>query len=399
MDQGPFRPGGGGATQTELRQHNERLLLSMIRSRGAMPGSELAREAGLSAQTVSNILRELEGEGLVARGAPQRGKVGKPSIPITLAPDGAYSVGLKIGRRSADLALMDLDGAIRKQLRLTYRYPLPATILDFLRGGLDTLTGTLKRNQVARICGIGVAMPFELWKWHELVGAPVEEFDAWRDLDFAARVAEFSDLPVSIVNDATAACRAEHVFGRGRGFRDYAYFFVGAFIGGGVVMNHAVVEGNHGNAGALGSLQSVNARGESVQLIDTASLHLLESAVAGAGGDPSGLWTDPDDWSPYAAPLETWIAQAGREIARASLSACAVIDFEAVLIDGGCPADVRARLVEEVRARLDELDARGLIRPRIEAGEVGGNARVMGAAYGPISAQYFLGSGLGLAAG
>ncbi|MBD3764431.1 MAG: ROK family transcriptional regulator [Rhodobacterales bacterium] len=397
MDQDDARPTGQGATQSGLRAHNERLLLSTIRRRGPMPGSELAREVGLSAQTVSIILRDLEGVGLLARGEPQRGRVGKPSIPMTLAADGAFSVGLKIGRRSADLALMDLHGKVRGQLGLTYRYPLPDQIFGFLRLGLDQLSGTLPRRLVPRICGIGLAAPFEIWKWHEVVGAPAETFRVWRDIDFAAEVARFSDLPVSVVNDATAACRAEQVFGRGPAFRDWAYVFVGAFIGGGVVLNGTVYEGARGNAGALGSLRSVNARGENVQLIDTASLHLLEARLAAAGKDPGGLWARPQDWTPYAAETDAWIAEAGPEIAKAALSACAVIDFEAVLIDGAFPPEVRRRLVQEVERHVAGLDSRGLIVPRIEAGSVGVNARVIGAAYGPISSQYFLAPGPALA--
>ncbi|KAG1715303.1 hypothetical protein GQR58_000268 [Nymphon striatum] len=40
------------------------------------------------------------------------------------------------------------------------------------------------------------------------------------------------DLPVFVLNDATAACRAEHLYGRGKEFDDYAYFYIGSFIGG-----------------------------------------------------------------------------------------------------------------------------------------------------------------------
>ena len=70
------------------------------------------------------------------------------------------------------------------------------------------------------------------------------------------RLQELTGLPVSLLNDA-AACQAEHSFGRGKEFRDYAYFFIGAYIGGGIVLDHTVYEGRQGNAGALGSLRSI----------------------------------------------------------------------------------------------------------------------------------------------
>ena len=99
----------GGATQSGLRDHNERLLLSLVRQHGPIAGSDLARRTTLSAQTVSVILRHLENDNLLRRGAPLRGKVGKPSIPMELWSDGALAIGLKIGRRTAELALLTAE--------------------------------------------------------------------------------------------------------------------------------------------------------------------------------------------------------------------------------------------------------------------------------------------------
>ncbi|WP_281859089.1 ROK family transcriptional regulator [Litoreibacter halocynthiae] len=395
MDGSKIRSLSGGANQSGLRNHNERLLLSMLQRGGAMPGSDLARIAGLSPQTVSVILRKLEKDGLLARGAPVRGKVGKPSVPMTLAPDGVFSLGVNIGRRSAKVVLMDFTGVIRAEVSTTFSYPLPAEIFAFIRSGLDELTSTLTPDLQQRLCGIGIAAPFELWNWHEMVGASAEEFALWKGVSFQDEIALFSDLPVHVVNDATAACRAEHVYGRGKEFRDYAYFFVAAFVGGGIVLNHSVFEGHQGNAGALGSLRSVGPNGESRQLIDIASIHLLEARLSEVGLDPNGLW-ESDDWSPYARYVEPWIRQTAQELAKAALSTCAVIDFEAIMIDGGLPPDVKETLVERTRRYLLNQDTRGLITPQVEAGTIGRQARELGAACSPIFSQYLLNTNSGL---
>lgn len=390
MERSEVRSPSAGVNQQGLRDHNSRLILSMIQRHGALPGSDLARMAGLSPQTVSVILRELEQDGFLERGDPQRGRVGKPRVPMALAPGAAFSFGLKLGRRSADLVLADLLGRVRDQRHLTYRWPRPRAILDFLGASVAEMTAGLDRGLRGRVAGIGVAMPFEIWDWPESIGAPAEELGEWREADFAAAVAEVSGLTVHVENDATAACRAELVFGRGREFRDFAYVFVGAFIGGGVVLNHSVFDGMHGNAGAFGSLPARRPDGSDCQLIDTASLHLLESALTRAGHDPARLWRQPQDWSGFEPALSDWVEAAAPQIARAALTICSVIDFEAVLIDGGFPPGVRDRLVDRVRAALARLDGRGLSPVRVEAGAVGGNARALGAACGPIFAQYLL---------
>ena len=96
METGPVRSPSAGVNQQGLRDHNERLILSILQRSGPLPGIDVARGAGLSAQTVSVILRGLEAEGLVRRGEPQRGRVGKPRTPMGLDPEGVFSVGLKI---------------------------------------------------------------------------------------------------------------------------------------------------------------------------------------------------------------------------------------------------------------------------------------------------------------
>jgi len=386
----------GGVSQQGVRDHNERLILTVLQRHGATAGANIARQTGLSTQTVSIILRKLQRDGILRRGDPIRGKVGKPSIPMELNPDGVLSIGFKIGRRSADLLLIDFAGKTRRQLTTTYDYPLPEDVFGFLRTGLDSLLESEPQDIRDRVCGMGVGTPFELWKWNDLSGAAAKKFSSWRNVDFKAEIAEFSDLPVFISNDATAACHAEHLFGRGAEYRDYFYFFIGSMIGGGVVLNSTVLEGNQGNAGALGAIRTTSPLGESQQLIDVASLHLLESRLVESGIDPAILWNMPQDWSSIARHVDPWIGTTAQELAKAALSICAVIDFQAIFIDGAFPPEIRDELVSRVKRYIVNQDTRGLIPPAVEAGAAGENARGVGAASVPIFRQFLLNTNAGL---
>ncbi|WP_380053889.1 ROK family protein [Falsihalocynthiibacter sp. SS001] len=398
MDGGRIRDLSGGVNQRGVRDYNERLLLSILQRQGALPGSDLARRMGLSPPAVSTILRKLEAEGLLLRGSPVRGKVGKPSIPMELNADGILSVGLKIGRRNADILLLDLAGNTRDQISTTYDYPLPEIVFQFLERGFGKIIDRLDQSAQDKLCGIGIAAPFELWKWNDLEGEAAEKFKSWRDVDFTSEVQKFSHLPVFVVNDSTAACRAEHLFGRGKEYRDYAHFFIGSFIGGGVVINSTVFEGNRGNAGALGSMSATGPLGESRQLIDVASLHLLEARLLQGGMEADLLWRKPQDWSALMRFVEPWIGETAQELAKAALSVCSVIDFEAVLIDGAFPAEIRDELVARIKRYLVHQDTRGLIVPAIKSGSIGVNARGIGAAASPIFSQFFLNANAGLSA-
>ncbi len=380
-----------GVNQKGLRDHNERLILSLLQRHGAMPGSDIARHTHLSAQTVSVILRKLENDNLLKKGVPQKGKVGKPSVPMALNPGGAYAVGIKLGRRNSELFLTNFCGEVLFEKRLIHEVAIPQKILDFIRQGFAEAKAFLGRQKTARLCGIGIAVPFEIWKWGASDGNTTAEFLSWKDTVIEEEVAKFTNLPVFLVNDATSACWAENVYGHGAGFSNYAYFFISTFIGGGIVINQSVYEGSRGNAGALGSLRVGGTQGRTRQLIDVASIHLLENSLVGAGLDPRLLWNQPQDWTPLENFVGPWIETVANEIAQASLSACSVIDFEAVIIDGAFPSEVRHRLVEAVRQELPLQDSRGLILPLIEEGAMGGEARAIGAACAPIFSQYFLG--------
>ncbi|MFC4236994.1 ROK family transcriptional regulator [Thalassospira xianhensis] len=385
----PLHP-GGGANQLRVRAYNERLVLSLVRRNIGLSKADIARLSGLSAQTVSVIMRALEKDGLLKRGDPVRGKVGKPSIPMALNPDGVFSFGLKIGRRSAELILMDFVGTVRASLNEAYKYPTPDGIRKFVRTSVEQLSGGLSPAQRQRIAGIGIAAPFELWNWVEEVGAPPEDMSAWREVDLIDTIGEIVPFPVFQQNDATAACGAELVFGAGPNYSDFAYFFIGSFIGGGVVLNQALYAGKTGNAGAFGSMPVPSRSGHPSQLIDQASIFVLEEMLTREGRDPALLWKDPDYWHQLGATLDLWIDHTARGLAIAITSVCSVIDFEAVIVDGGFPKDVCARIVDATRKAMLKLDLQGIATPHIEQGMVGSAARAIGAASLPLFSRYLL---------
>jgi predicted NBD/HSP70 family sugar kinase len=380
-----------GTNQSGMRDHNERIVLSLVRQHGSLAKSDIARTTGLSAQTVSVIMRELEVEGLLLRQAPMRGKVGQPSIPMALNPDGAFFIGLKIGRRSAELVLIDFLGKVRSMKQHSYRYPAPRETVAFVASGIADMRKTLTAAQDQRIAGLGIAVPFELWSWADAAGAPREIMEEWRHLDIKAEIQGLCDFPVYLQNDATSACGAELVFGKTGGLRDFVYFYIGAFAGGGIVLNGRLYGGPTGNAAALGSMPVPGPDNRPTQLIDIASIAMLEKALIARGVDASHLWSSPEDWGEIGPDLDDWIAKASRALAYAIVSATSVIDFEAAVIDGWMPLAVRRRLVEAVAGAIPKIDAEGLKLPAIREGTVGIHARALGAASLPLSERFLVG--------
>lgn len=381
-----------GSNQSGMRAYNERLLLSLLRRHGAMAKSEIAQLTGLSAQTVSVIMRKLEKDGLLRRGEPTRvrGKVGQPSVPISLKPDGAYFFGLKLDRRSSDLILIDFVGREIGSVHQGYPYPTPEITLEFTLEAIAELTESLPVLHRERISGLGICIPSLSGEWVESIGAPPAVKDAWKTCDLRARIEPHCSYPVFLQSEATAACGAELVLGQNAEPLDIVYFYIGYSVGGGVVINGSLFEGKNGNAGALGSMPVFGADGTSRQLVEVASIAVLERSMLEAGADPASLWDSALEWEVDADMLESWIDSASAGIAQAILSATAVIDFETALIDGWLPAGVRRAIVEGTRDHLLRLNSRGVELPSVCAGSVGPEARELGAASLPLSSRFLL---------
>jgi len=388
-----------GTNQSGMRDSNERLVLSLVRRQAGLSKTDIARMTSLSAQTASVIMRKLEDDGLLKRGEPLRGKIGQPSVPMSLDPEGAYFLGLKIGRRSAELVLIDFLGHVRAMRQLSYRYPAAHDTVHFVTREMAAIRAELTPRQDSRIAGLGIAMPFELWNWADTAGAPREIMDQWRHFDIRAEIQSRCTFPVYLQNDATSACGAELVFGRGGGASDFVYFYIGAFAGGGIVLNGSLYAGASGNAGALGSMPVPGPDGRPIQLIDVASIAVLEKALNARGIEAGHLWTSPEDWGDVGEELDHWIGRAGAALAYAIVAASSVIDFEAAIIDGWMPVNVRRRLVEATRAATAEIDVEGLTLPEIREGSVGHPARALGAASLPLSDRFLHGAGQATKAG
>ena len=378
-----------GSNLTTVKGTNSRLILHLMRVHKTLTKAEATRITGLSANAISMIFRALEKEGFLLKGSPIRGKIGQPSTPITLNPDARYYIGFKIGRRSFDLVIINFIGGIKARIVEYHRYPTPENTLKFINDNLSRLLNQadLSANQIS---AFNIAMPFELWNWSFDFDAPLAEMATWRNFDLEAAIHGVVDWPVSIENDGTAACRAELLFGTHLKAQDIVSFFVGTFIGGGVVLNGSVFPGRRGSAGGFGPLRIPDEPGGE-RLVDHASLVTLEHMIAeNKSAERNSIYREDGSWHEENDIVDAWLKRAGRSLGHAVVSTLAVIDFENVIIDGAFPESIRERLIKETESQLDQLDLQGIDRPVITAGHFGHVSRALGAAGYQISTEYMI---------
>ncbi len=378
-----------GSSQDGLRQYNERVVLQAIRLHGALPGAEIARLTHLTAQTISMISKRLIEDGLLLRGAPQRGKVGQPSVPLSLNPEGAYAIGINVGRRSLDTLLVDFTGARRQRWSLDYRHAEPQQVLAEIAQRLKDIRRKLGPQHRERVQGIGIAAPLSMGGWQQLLGFPAAAAEEWSRIDLRAEVARMTELPVTLIKDTAAACVAELVAGRGRSVKSFLYVFVDTFIGGGLVLDSQLRPGSNGNAGAIGSLPL--ARGDEThpgQLLGVGSLLGLEQLYGAAGLDVSAASDARALQAPWKRHTTQWIGQAGAAIAQAVNCAACLLDLDHVIVDGSFDRALLDALLTASDGALTRYSWEGVARPALLAGTIGSDARALGGALLPLYANF-----------
>ena len=390
-----------GSNHNGMRQFNERIVLQTIRHHGAIAKADIARLTQLSTQTVSIIVNRLEGDGLLIKQDRVRGKIGQPSVPLSLNPNGAFSLGLQVGRRSLEVVVTDFLGNTRHQLQFTYPYPDPEVVLPNIKQALAQIKQTMGLDW-ERTVGIGLTAPLSMHKWSNLLGDSSQQsaqaLKSWEHFDLLSCVQALTNLPVEFAKDTTSACMAEMLQGHGLSVNNFLYVFVGTFVGGGLVVAGHIMAGQNGNAGAIGSLPTGLATGQTsgagkygqpAQLLQLASGWQLEQALEKAGFDPLLVHQDSIMDAQYADITGPWLSQASLALAMTITSATALLDLDAAVIDGSLGQSLITALIIATRDKLKLYNLEGLQPPSVMSGVVGSHARAIGGALLPLHTQFF----------
>jgi len=120
---------------------------------------------GLSAQTASVLMNKLLKDELVVETHKRYGSIGKPATQIQLNPQGAYSLGIKLGRKDITIVLVDFTGVVIDRVFLQQDLSQPEAEMELILQQSNQLFSN-NPGSALRLAGIGVAAPFRLEAWH-----------------------------------------------------------------------------------------------------------------------------------------------------------------------------------------------------------------------------------------
>jgi predicted NBD/HSP70 family sugar kinase len=382
-----FDVGGRGLQPQGLRRSNERAVLTVIAFNPGSSNAEIARRSGLAPQTVSAILADCETAGLIVRGEVLRGRRGQPATPIFLRATGAFSIGVEIGWRHAEVLVIDLHARVLASKRLHYPYPDAATIVPALVAMIAEVRGVLPAGAEPRLADVGIALPPELVARLERFGAPAEQAALWAELDLAAELRSACGLETSLLDCGSAAAWAQVIAHEPPRPSRLIHFFLGDDIAAARLSEGQQWEGPFGAAANLGDMLVPGPDGRLLPAHRLASL----SALADIAGDAAPADRPPHEWTyEHLGPkLDLWIEQAAAALANVIYNTTTVAPAGLAIIDGLLPSPVLLRLIEATDAALRILPPGARPVPRLEAGRLGAVAAAVGAAELPLYRRYF----------
>ena len=194
-----------------------------------------------------------------------RGAVARPRRPTDGA--GLHRPRRRVRLRPEDRPAVERSRAGRFRRRRSaiaparaIRYPTPEDVLAFAARALPRSDRPARRSASARGSpGSASRCRFSCGAGRRKSAPRPARWTAGARSTSARRSAGCAACTITVCNDATSACAAEFYFGEAWRERDFLYFFLGEFLGGGLVLNSSLYLGRTGNAAAVGSMPAPGA--------------------------------------------------------------------------------------------------------------------------------------------
>ena len=366
--------------RTPRLRPSEKALLHLLRINGALSKAELARLSNMSAQGVSIIVERLLDLNLLRKEPKQRGRVGQPSTPITLNPDGAVSVGMFIAKSSAQLVVSDFHGEIRAERRIRYTDVQDSATTQSLFEAAETLPEAIGAPLWDRHVGVGIATSETLLKTFGHAGPDSDLAGVDAKPSLAQRLEERFNVPIYCINDIRAACIAELSIGSHDASNSTLYLHLGETLGAGIILEGRLIGPETQLSSSLHHLPFPGGANDHVG--DVASIRALQERIGRNRG-----YLDEQIQNDFADTQESfglWRSEAVRALSIAIRAASATLIVDRVLIASPLRKSTLAGIVSELRYTHEAATDSRVPLPEISMETVTPHPRARGAAMTPF---------------
>ncbi len=263
-----------------LRHTNALNILALLREAGTCSRADLARASGLSAPTVTNVVKDLLAANLIEpRGEGESGG-GRPPDMIRFKAKRGCVLAVQITSDDIRFLLADLDGNELGKLTLPLagKKTTPEAVCGYIGEGLRTL---LQKQKMTRdqLLVLVAAVP-AITNVEEGVVLAISTLQDWRSVELRAMLHKVVDCMVIVENDINLAALGERYRGASRNEADFTYVSIGRNVGAGIVLNGKIHHGAQWSAGEIAYLRLPNTSRKQLTIFEFGE---LESVLTSSG--------------------------------------------------------------------------------------------------------------------
>lgn len=166
----------------------------------------------------------------------------------------------------------------------------------------------------------------------------------WRNFPLRERLATYTGLPVFGDGDAKALALAEGWLGAARGVDNFMAMVVSTGVGGGIVLNGELLDGETGNAGHVGHV-----------IVEPNGRRCTCGGRGCLEAEASGPAIEAIMGRPPTQPSYEIMVRTGRLVGRGVASVCNLLDLKLVCVGGSVALGFGATFFTSAQKTLDEL--------------------------------------------
>ncbi len=282
-----------------------------------------------------------DGNHTAQRDAHHDHSVKDDEIEVTSLPPTNVVLGVDIGGTKFAAGLVTAHGELVARTRVEVDRDVGPESYWTALASLVSDMQSQAAEQNARIRSVGVGCAGPVTRQLETV-SPVN-IAGWQEFPLRRRLRELTRLPVYGDLDAKALALAEGWLGAAQGHSNFCAMTVSTGIGGGIVLDGELLDGESGNAGHIGHL-----------IVEPGGRRCGCGAQGCLEAEASGLAIEQITGRPPTEPTYEIMQRTGTLVGRAAASICNSLDLSLVVVGGAVALGFAATFFHSAQMSLDE---------------------------------------------
>ena len=347
-------------------------VLQLLFSNKDLSRAHISRVSGLSKQTISSVMADLENAHLVEETGITEGGIGRRAQTYRLSPRAGFAVGIDLGGTNFRSGLVDFSGNVLGELNVETPHSSVDELLQIMS---KTITQLFKNANVpvSELAQIVIGIPGAVNPATGVISnAPNLEY--LDNLVLSNLIQAKFDVPTLVENDVNVAALGELEKSK---TEDFGFIAIGTGVGMGLILDGELRRGFNGGAGEIGYLplgENVNQLSKEGHFEELIGGHAVESRYLKQVKSKKTLIEIFESASKGDLISKKIVDELGSNIALGIRAICSVLDLGEIILGGGIGSreDLYSKIVEELQRTMQNP-------PSVKISTLGARAGLVGA--------------------